>query len=302
MAIKSLRMNTKQKKVLEACIDCILWAISIGAILALSFVLMQIFCFSTFKIPSDSMSPSLEAGDHIIVCKPIIGARIFNIFVSLRKEQTTIYRIPGFRTIQRNHIIVFNFPCPNRWSKIEMHILKYYVKRCVGLPGDTLSIENGVFKIKGYEGIIGNYISQERISKLGNDTFRKEIFNCFPFNSLFNWNIKTFGPLHIPKAGDTIEMDRYNYILYKKYIEWEQQKELNIRNNRIFLGQDPIHIYQFQKNYYFVAGDNGENSQDSRYWGLLPEEYIVGKAWIIWKSIDPYTGNIRWERLFNPVD
>lgn len=248
------------------------------------------------------MEPSLEAGDNIVVCKPIIGARIFNIFASLRNEQTKIYRLPGLQEIQRDDIIVFNFPCPNQWNKIEMHILKYYVKRCVGLPGDTVSIENGIFKIKGYEGIVGNYTSQVALSKRKNETFEKEVFRCFPYDATFNWNIKTFGPLYIPKAGNSIHMNQSNYILYKKYIEWEQQKELNIRGNNIFLGEESINTYQFSKNYYFVAGDNGENSQDSRYWGLLPEEYIVGKAWIVWKSIDPYTGKIRWERLFNPVN
>lgn len=84
-----------------------------------------------------------------------------------------------------------------------MHILKYYVKRCVGLPGDTLSIENGIFKIKGYEGIVGNYISQEAISKRKNETFEKEVLRCFPYDTIFDWNIKTFGPLYIPKAGDS---------------------------------------------------------------------------------------------------
>lgn len=295
-------MNKKGGNTINIFINIIVCIIGIGSILFIAFIFMQVFCFSSFKIPSDSMEPSLEAGDNIVVCKPIIGARIFNIFASLRNEQTKIYRLPGLQEIQRDDIIVFNFPCPNQWNKIEMHILKYYVKRCVGLPGDTVSIENGIFKIKGYEGIVGNYTSQVALSKRKNETFEKEVFRCFPYDATFNWNIKTFGPLYIPKAGNSIHMNQSNYILYKKDIEWEQQKELNIRGNNIFLGEESINTYQFSKNYYFVAGDNGENSQDSRYWGLLPEEYIVGKAWIVWKSIDPYTGKIRWKRLFNPVN
>ena len=295
-------MNKKGGNTINIFINIIVCIIGIGSILFFAFIFMQVFCFSSFKIPSDSMEPSLEAGDNIVVCKPIIGARIFNIFASLRNEQTKIYRLPGLQEIQRDDIIVFNFPCPNQWNKIEMHILKYYVKRCVGLPGDTVSIENGIFKIKGYEGIVGNYTSQVALSKRKNETFEKEVFRCFPYDATFNWNIKTFGPLYIPKAGNSIHMNQSNYILYKKYIEWEQQKELNIRGNNIFLGEESINTYQFSKNYYFVAGDNGENSQDSRYWGLLHEEYIVGKAWIVWKSIDPYTGKIRWKRLFNPVN
>ena len=91
--------------------------------LLFSFIILQVFFFSTFKIPSDSMSPSLEPGDNVLVCKPILGARIFNVFASLRNEQTKIYRLPGFRDIQRNDILVFNFPCPNNWETVEMHIL-----------------------------------------------------------------------------------------------------------------------------------------------------------------------------------
>ena len=295
-------MNKKGGNTINIFINIIVCIIGIGSILFIAFIFMQVFCFSSFKIPSDSMEPSLEAGDNIVVCKPIIGARIFNIFASLRNEQTKIYRLPGLQEIQRDDIIVFNFPCPNQWNKIEMHILKYYVKRCVGLPGDTVSIENGIFKIKGYEGIVGNYTSQVALSKRKNETFEKEVFRCFPYDATFNWNIKTFGPLYIPKAGNSIHMNQTNYILNYMCFECEQQKELNIRGNNIFLGEESINTYQFSKNYYFVAGDNGENSQDSRYWGLLPEEYIVGKAWIVWKSIDPYTGKIRWKRLFNPVN
>lgn len=295
-------MNIRRKHILDIFINKVLRIASILVISTLSFIFMQIFCFSTFKIPSDSMSPTLKDGDNIMVFKPTIGARIFNIFTSLRNEPTKIYRIPGFQQIQRNDIHIFNFPFPNRWNKVEMHILKYYVKRCVGLPGDTLSIRNGIFKIRGYEGAIGNDISQQTISKREDDTFEKEIFKCFPYDTTFNWDIRNFGPLFIPKAGNSIQMDRSSYILYKKYIEWEQQKILSIHCESVFLGDKQIDTYQFQKNYYFMAGDNGENSQDSRYWGLLPEEYIVGKAWIIWKSIDPYTGKIRWKRLFNPVN
>lgn len=106
---------------------------------------------------------------------------------------------------------------------------------------------NGIFKIKGYEGIVGNYTSQVALSKRKNETFEKEVFRCFPYDATFNWNIKTFGPLYIPKAGNSIHMNQSNYILYKKYIEWEQQKELNIRGNNIFLGEESINTYQFSK-------------------------------------------------------
>ena len=183
-----------------------------------------------------------------------------------------------------------------------MHILKYYVKRCIGLPGDSLSIRNGIFQIKGYQGIVGNTTSQKEIEKKGKGEFKEGVFYCFPYDTTLHWNIKKFGPLYIPKAGSSVKMNWQNFLLYKKLIEWERQEHLYYKDTSVYLNNKKIDKYQFQKDYYFMAGDNGEDSQDSRYWGLLPEEYIVGKAWLIWKSIDPYTNQIRWKRFMNIIN
>lgn len=280
------------------------WIINIlfyGFVLVALVVIMQILLFSSFKIPSDSMKPELKTGDNILVCKPIVGARLFNVFASMRGEQTDIYRVLGIRRIERNDVLVFNFPHPHNWDKIEMHILKYYVKRCVGLPGDRLFVVNGVFRVDGVVESIGNSLSQERISKREKASFEEGVYHSFPYDSIVSWNIKEFGPLYIPGRGDRIEMNRTNYCLYKKVIEWEQQAGLSYKDSLVYLNNKMLNTYQFQKNYYFMAGDNGENSQDSRYWGLLPEEYIVGKAWIVWKSVDPYTGRFRWDRLMKVI-
>lgn len=267
-------------------------------ITALWFI-MQVFVFASFKIPSDSMEPELTTGDNILVFKPTIGPRVFNLFASMRNEQTDIYRIPGFKKIKRNDILVFNFPHPNNWDKIEMHILKYYIKRCIGLPGDTLSIQNGFFHVKGIQTPLGNFDSQKGIS--ATNKFPDGVFHSFPFDSMIDWNIKDFGPLYIPGKGDSIILDHTNFRLYKRLIEWEQQGELQYKDSAAFFKGNPINGYRFRKNYYFMAGDNGMNSQDSRYWGLLPEEYIVGKAWIIWKSVDPYTEMFRWDRFLKVI-
>lgn len=267
-------------------------------IVALWFV-AQVFMFASFKIPSDSMEPELTTGDNILVWKPTIGPRIFNLFASMRNEQPEIYRISGFRKIKRNDILVFNFPHPNSWDKIEMHILKYYIKRCVGLPGDTLSIRNGAFHVESVQTPLGNMESQKNIAVT--EKFQDGIFHSFPYDSIISWNIKDFGPLYIPKKGDSITLNRTNYRLYKKLIEWEQQGELQYKDSTALLNKSPINGYRFRKNYYFMAGDNGMNSQDSRYWGLLPEEYIVGKAWIIWKSVEPYTDKFRWGRFLKVI-
>ena len=284
----------KQKHIrnlINKAVDIVFWSCMVTVL----WFTLQVFLFSSFKIPSDSMEPELTIGDNILVLKPTIGPRVFNLFASMRNEQTEIYRIPGIKKIQRNDILVFNFPHPNSWNKIEMHILKYYIKRCVGLPSDTLSIQNGFFHVKGIETSLGNMESQNKIATT--EQFEDGIFHSFPFDSIISWNIKDFGPLYIPGKGDSITLNQTNCRLYRKLIEWEQQGSLQYKDSTIFLNGTPINGYRFQKNYYFMAGDNGMNSQDSRYWGLLPEEYIVGKAWIIWKSVDPYTDKFRWNRF-----
>lgn len=270
-------------------------------IIACIWLALQIFLFTSFRIPSDSMEPVMEAGDCILVNKLPFGARLFDIFASMRDEQVEIYRIPGFRKADRNDVLVFNFPHPNDWNKIEIHIMKYYIKRCIGLPGDTLSIRNGLFHVSGNDQPLGNISSQKRIGAMKKEDFPEGVYNSFPYDSIFDWNIKNFGPLYIPKAGDVLPMDRTYFALYRKLIEWEQNGTLDYQDATVLLNRKPLYTYCFQKNYYFVAGDKGENSQDSRYWGLLPEEYIVGKATFIWKSVDPYTGKFRWKRFIKTI-
>ena len=270
--------------------------------LAVLWIFCQVFLLASFRIPSDSMEPELIEGDFVAVWKPTLGARLFNLNATLRLEQTAIHRVPGFRKAKRGDVLVFNFPYPNGWDKIEMHILKYYIKRCIGLPGDTLSIQNGRFRINGMNDAIGDLNSQKGIGRTLPEEFPKGVYNAFPFDSIFNWNIRDFGPIYIPKAGDKVKMDRKNYLLYRKLITWEQKESIEYQDSAVLLGDKPIKEYCFLKNYYFVAGDKGMNSQDSRYWGLLPEEYIVGKAAFVWKSVDPYTGEFRKERFMKKIE
>ncbi len=290
-----MKIQTHIHNLINKAITIVFW---LCMIVALWFV-AQVFVFASFKIPSDSMEPELTTGDNILVWKPTIGPRIFNLFASMRNEQLEIYRIPGFKKIKRNDVLVFNFPHPNNWDTIEMHILKYYIKRCVGLPGDTLSIRNGFYQVEGIQIPLGNIDSQKEIAIT--NKFQDGVFHSFPFDSIIGWNIKDFGPLYIPKKGDSITLDRRNFLLYKKLIEWEQKGKLQYKDSMASLNGKAIDGYRFQKNYYFMAGDNGMNSQDSRYWGMLPEEYIVGKAWVIWKSVDPYSNELRWKRFLKVI-
>lgn len=123
--------------------------------------------------------------------------------------------------------------------------------------------------------------------------------------ALFPWNRDNFGPLYIPKAGATIPLTPANLALYEKVIlDYEHNEKAEIRQGKLFLNGKESPSYTFKQNYYFMMGDNRHNSNDSRYWGLVPEEYLVGKATFIWMSMDStasLAGKVRWNRLFREI-
>ena len=115
------------------------------------------------------MEPALLSGDKILVDKWTGGARLFNIFASLRGEEVDIYRLPGFGSFQRDDVLVFNFPYQDGSDSIGFDIMKYYVKRCIALPGDTLEIRKGYYHIKGITDSVGNVQAQHRIARVRRD-------------------------------------------------------------------------------------------------------------------------------------
>ena len=291
-------MKLKLSKILDLIMN--LFLVACGAVALL--LLVQLFCFTSFKIPSDSMEPALQQGDRIIVNKLVQGARLFNVFAALRGEDIKIYRTPGFGKLERNDVLVFNFPyAENRWDSIRFNVMEYYVKRCIAVPGDTVEIRNCYYRIRGYNGELGNIEAQRYLSELEKPEDRGIVTGTFPWDWGLGWNIREFGPLPVPRRGQEVKMEKTTLHLYKQLIEWEQKCKMSEKGDTIFMGDSIIQTYQFKKNYYFVSGDNMANSQDSRYWGMLPEEYIVGKATRIWYSEDKFTGKSRWNRMMKKI-
>ena len=271
-------------------------------------VFFSIGCFvlvttiASFRIPTDSMQPTLQPGDNILVNKGIMGARIFDIWDAAEEKEVEIHRLPGLGKVKRNDVLVFHYPYPHRNDSLSMHLLKYYVKRCIALPGDTMGIRKGHYYIKGINEQIGNIEAQKRIEKLQKENTRGIVMDAYPWNKYINWTIQDFGPLHVPARGQTVAMDSTAVKLYRNLIEWEQNEKLTFQGKDVFLGDSLIQKYCFLENYYFMGGDYMENSKDSRDWGLLPEPYIVGVATRIWKSVDKSTGKIRWDRVMKKIE
>lgn len=301
--MESNNFGKKKKRVLWV-IDKFLNLFLIAFGIVVIWVLLQVTTIATFRIPSDSMEPTLLAGDNILVNKWVMGGRIFNIWDAIDGKEVKISRLPALGKIKRNDVLVFNFPYPARWDSIGLNLMSYYVKRCVALPGDTFEIKKAHYRVRGCETSLGNVESQDALMRMAANGTEKDygiVMSGYPYNGLVNWDIINFGSLYLPARGDDIEMNPKHVALYRNAIEWEQNKKLLLRGDTVLLNDSVIRNYRFKENYYFMTGDKVMNSQDSRYWGLLPEPFIVGKAVRVWKSVDRGTDEIRWKRIFRKI-
>ncbi len=386
-----------------------------------------------FVIPTGSLEKTLRVGDFLLVSKFHYGARVPSTVVTLPMVHDTIpiiktrsylkspqlpyIRIPGFQEIKNNDIVVFNWPADTvrKFFVKEKGVIKprdkksNYVKRALGIPGDTIEIKDGIVFVNGKKNIlpdrakpiftynimseqgvssnklkqigiegfirkfiiknlnqrsyeeISNYIlsisntndneyliytddsgiplsvirdnniiiselidSSREISLTYEDAFKIEnsnlfdtIFrvteskgvsnlNFFPNNSNFNWNNDYLGPVYIPKKGDKIDLSIDNLPLYKKIIKDYEFNDIEILNGRIIINNKEQDSYTFKQDYYWMMGDNRYNSEDSRVWGFVPFDHVLGKPVFIWMSIDGLFDGIqnwefRWNRIFTTI-
>jgi signal peptidase I len=131
-------------------------------------------------------------------------------------------------------------------------------------------------------------------------------YPIFPNHPDYMWTADNFGPIKLPAAGESIKLTLSNLPLYERAIGHYEGNELEVRDAKIMINGIESDSYTFKQNYYWMMGDNRHRSQDSRFWGFVPEDHIVGKAVFIWMSADPqeggFPGGIRWKRLFSFVD
>jgi signal peptidase I len=127
----------------------------------------------------------------------------------------------------------------------------------------------------------------------------------FPHDEHFPWNIDNFGPLYIPRKGTTIEISIENLPLYHRVITTYEGHHLEVKNGQIFIDGQQADTYTFKMDYFWMMGDNRHNSADSRMWGFVPEDHVVGQPKFTWLSLDKdrkwFQGKIRWRRMFRAV-
>ena len=227
-----------------------------------------------------------------------------------------------------------------------------YVKRCVGLPGQTLQIKNRIIYLDGkpnkepdnvqytYYVKLKNMLPEELLTELGITqedlqslntsgvmpltakaakalAARKDLVesvklntdaptgDLYPLNANTGWTRDNYGPIWIPKKGATVKLSLANLPLYERPIRVYENNKLEVRNGQIYINDKPANSYTFKMDYYWMMGDNRDNSADSRFWGFVPEDHIVGKPLMIWISLDKdyglFDGKIRWNRFFKWV-
>jgi signal peptidase I len=196
---------------------------------------------------------------------------------------------------------------------------RYFVK-----TDGTLFSERTLNKYNIYEGQIlsrnGDYelmLNDESLAAIKRFTYVKKVEKIvidkgvkvnspeliFPEDN-FNWNLDNFGPIKIPQAGSQVDISADNVELYRRIIETYENNKLEIIDGEIYINDKLASTYTFKMDYYWMMGDNRHNSLDSRYWGFVPEDHVVGKALFIWMSWDKNKNGInkiRWNRLFNAI-
>jgi signal peptidase I len=172
--------------------------------------------------------------------------------------------------------------------------------------GIRMNMESGAADLYDYNnGFMINLTLEELdiVKKMpGVKSVQKDIINNYgsvlPYDSSFHWSMDNFGPLWIPKKGRSIPLDEHNKTLYKRAITVYENNTWEEKDGKVFINGIATDSYTFKMNYYWMMGDNRHKSQDSRFWGFVPEDHIVGKPWIIWMSTE---NGIRWNRLFKRI-
>lgn len=288
---------------MQKVIDYLLRIVLCVVFFFVGWALLRIFVCDQFVVPSDSMSPTLIAGDRILADKWVAGARIYKKLEFGKDIPLRSFRLPGLRSVRPNDVVVFNAPRGYDRKCIEFRINYVYTKRCIGTPGDTISIRNGFFRNNRFAGPIGDLDRQRSLCATPDSLIPRNVLRAMPFDDRrFGWTIRNMGPLYVPQAGARFRLDPFNWKLYRQIVEYETGVSLSLKDGVFTLGDKPIVDYTFRNNYYFFCGDNVSDSKDSRYLGFVPEEFIIGVVRRISYSEEPSTGRNRPERRWKRVE
>ncbi len=243
-------------------------------------LLIKSFLIETSRVPTGSMETTIKVGDFLFVNKFIYGSSSPRN-IPFTDIALPFFTLPAIKSPEKGEIVVFEYP-GNR-DELHSNAITNYVKRCVATPGDTIQIKNKVVFINGVESPIPAHIQYTNPYPAPVGVSYSTIF---PKGS--GWNKDNYGPYVIPKKGDEINLHIGNIERWKTIIDREFGKRVvTKRDGKIFVEGKEVTSYEIKKDYYFMLGDNRDNSEDSRFWGLVPDDLIIGEALMIYWSWDP---------------
>jgi len=238
-------------------------------------LLVKILLLGIVLIPSASMEGTLMVGDLVLVNKLRYGPVVSNVRAAIpfrhllfgkeeRNRKWERRKLKGYASVMRNDVLVFK----------RHYYEKQLVKRCIGLPGEEIEVKKNIVYIDGRE-----THSYAKITQLPIAT---NIYHTFPHSFQYrHWTIADFGPLLIPRKGQSVSLRPDNIDLYKEVIQSFENKKLTIDEDQIYIDGLKVTNYQFENNYYFVMGDNRAVSRDSRFFGFVPEKAILGTTSLV---------------------
>jgi signal peptidase I len=259
---------------------------------------LKLFVVEAFRIPSGSMENTLLVGDFLLVNKLAYGIRTprYAPFTNLAIPSFTL---PLFRSVRRGDVVVFEFPGKHAGELPAGP--EYYIKRCIGLPGDTINIRSGYVIVNGREVLLPSHAKSSVIAGTLQPGF---VDAGNPTHTPIDGN--NFGPTIVPKKGDVIPLTPSSLASWKKFIEREHHTVELSSNGSVAIDGVESSQYVVAQDYFFMLGDNRGNSLDSRFWGFVPDDHILGEALVLYWSWDPeqpgdeahnQPASIRWNRI-----
>jgi signal peptidase I len=262
-----------------------------------AFLVLNSFVIASFEVPTGSMENEIMTGDFLLVNKFVFGG------TTPRTVPFTDIRVPAFKlpspwSVEKGDVIVFMFP--GYRDEVEAKPFAFYLKRCMATAGDTLEIINRVVYVNGKPAPVPLNIKFDSPGIKPKGLVDDRIF---PVGAPYNED--NYGPIVIPKKGQVIELSPYNYFKWNTFIKREGHT-IEMRSGKIFIDHVETTKYTVGRDYVFGMGDHRDNSLDSRFWGFIPVESVVGTPLIVYWSWDPdlslfrigeKISTVRWSRF-----
>lgn len=297
--VRSFLFGKKEKKKPEGFVEQVV-SLFRTAITAL-FVVMIVngIAVATFVVPTGSMENTVMTGDFLLVNKFKYGPSTPQV-IPFFNIPLPYYKTPPIIDPKQGDVIVFIYPGDR--NEVKPKEFLYYLKRCVAVSGDVLQIVNKKIMVNGVEFTLPpNAKFDPFISTMPYDTLR-----TFPIGK--GYSKDNYGPIRIPKTGDIINLSIQNIQEWQVFIGREGHK-VETQGTQVLIDGKPVTSYTVERDYVFGIGDNRDNSEDSRFWGFIPKQDVVGTPMMVYWSWNTDANDfgsklksIRWSRLFNFIN